>query len=112
MSAVASPPPGVVGVDLPLLTILVLAAVGSAVLLGLGLAAFLRRGSGSYLLIVLALAALAARTAVATLAMTNMMSPTGHHLLEHALDVVLVALVIAAVYYARRVAGAREGSDQ
>jgi hypothetical protein len=33
----------------------------------------------------------------------GMLSPTNHHLFEHGLDVVLVALVVAAVYYARTV---------
>jgi hypothetical protein len=32
-----------------------------------------------------------------------MLSPTDHHFFEHGLDVVLVALVVAAVYYARTV---------
>ena len=80
-----------------------LAAVGTAVLLGLALAAFVRRQSRPFLLIVFALVALLARSIVAGLAMTGSVSGGSHHMLEHALDVVLVALVIGAVYYARSV---------
>jgi hypothetical protein len=35
--------------------------------------------------------------------MFGMLSPTTHHLFEHGMDVLLVALVVAAVYYARTV---------
>lgn len=87
--------------SLPLLALIAIAALGSAVLLGLGLGAFVRRRSQSYLLIVAALSALLARSLVAGLSVTGLLSPAGHHLLEHGFDVVLVALVIAAVYTAR-----------
>ena len=87
--------------SLPLLALIAIAALGSAVLLGLGLGAFVRRRSGSYLLIVAAISALLARSLVAGLSVTGLLSPASHHLLEHGFDVVLVALVIAAVYNAR-----------
>ncbi len=89
--------------EVPALLLLAAGALGSALLLGLGLAAFARRGSRSYLLIVLALAALFGRSAVAGLAAANLMEPTSHHIVEHVLDVAMVALVIGAVYYARTV---------
>jgi hypothetical protein len=89
--------------SLPLLAVVTVAAVGTAVLLGLAVGAFVRRQSRPYLLIVAALAALLGRSAVAGLSMTGLFSPVQHHLLEHGLDVVLVALVIAAVYHARTV---------
>jgi len=89
--------------SLPLLAILTLAAVGTAVLLGLAIGAYVRRQSRPYLLIVAALAALLGRSAVAGLTITGLFTPLEHHFLEHGLDVVLVALVIAAVYHSRTV---------
>jgi hypothetical protein len=77
------------------------AGAGSGLLLVLGVAAFARRGSRSYLLVALALAALAARTAVSLSAMFGPL-PTGpHHFVEHALDALLATCLVAAVYYAR-----------
>jgi len=81
--------------------LLALAGLGSAVLVGLALAAFARRRSRPYLLVVLALATLLARTAVAVLSMTWTLSVADHHTFEHVLDVAMAALVIAAVYTAR-----------
>lgn len=89
--------------SLQLLVVLTVAGIGTAVLLGLAIGAFVRRQSRPYLLILAAVAALFGRSAVAGLTVTGTFSPTNHHLLEHGLDVVLVALVIAAVYHARTV---------
>jgi hypothetical protein len=86
-----------------LLVFVTVAAVGTAVLLGLAFAAFVQRRSRPYLLLVAAFAALLGRSLVAGGSMFGMLSPTTHHLLEHGMDVVLVALVVAAVYYARTV---------
>lgn len=86
-----------------MVVVLVLAGLGSAVVSGLALAAFLRRRSRSYLLVSLALATVLARTAIAVWALARPMSANVHHYLEHGLDVVMTALVIAAVYYARTV---------
>jgi hypothetical protein len=80
---------------------LAIAVIGSAALLGLAIAAVLRRGTRPYLLIAAAIGAVFARAAVGGLTVTGVFSATEHHLLEHGLDAVLVALVIAAVYYAR-----------
>lgn len=90
-------------IDLPLLVVLAIAGLVTALLLGLALAAFARRQSRSYLLIALALVALFARTVTAGLTMMDMLSANSHHLLEHVLDVAMAALVIGAVYYARTV---------
>ena len=84
-----------------LLGVVGLAAVATAVLLGLALAAFVRRRSQPYLLIASAVVALFARSVVAGFTVAGAIAPRTHHLVEHALDVVLVALVVAAVYYAR-----------
>jgi len=92
--------------SLPLLAVLALAGTGAAVLLGLAIGAVVRRRSRPYVLIAAAIAALFVRSAVAGLTYTGLFSQAEHHLLEHGLDVVLVALVIAAVYHAR--AGATE----
>lgn len=81
--------------------VLALAGLGSAFVIGLALAALARRRSWSYLLVTLALAALLARTAVATLAMSGLLPPATHHTLEHVLDVAMAALVVAAVFTAR-----------
>ncbi|WP_336360407.1 DUF7471 family protein [Haladaptatus sp. ZSTT2] len=89
--------------DLSLVAVVALASIGGALLLGLALAAFLRRQSRPYLLVALALAALVARSVVAALAMTGTVDTNVHHLLEHGFDVALVALVIGAVYYARTI---------
>lgn len=87
--------------SLPLLAAIALATVGTAALLGLAIGAFVRRRSRPYLLIVGALAALLGRSAVAGVAAVGLVSLAEHHVLEHGLDVLLVALVIAAVYHAR-----------
>jgi ABC-type sugar transport system permease subunit len=92
------------GSDPWLVVVLSLAAVVTALLAGLGLAAFLRRRSRSYLLVTLAIVTLFARTAVATAAMLGLISASPHHLIEHGLDTLMTVFVVAAVYYARSVA--------
>ena len=89
--------------------LLALAGVGSALVLAVALAALLRRRSRSYLLVTLALATLLARTAVAALSFTGTVEAGSHHLFEHGLDVVMAALVIAAVYDARTVRATARG---
>ena len=74
-----------------LLILVTIAAMGTALLLGVAFAALVRRQSRPYLLL------------VAAFSMFGMLSPTTHHLFEHGMDVLLVALVVAAVYYARTV---------
>ncbi len=90
--------------SLPLLAVITVAAAGTAVLLGLAIGAFVQRQSRPYLLIVAALAALLGRSAVAGITIVGLFSRAEHHLLEHGLDVILVALVIAAVYHSRTIA--------
>jgi hypothetical protein len=79
------------------------ATVGAAVLLGLAVAVFVRRRSRPSLLLAAAFVALLGRSAVVTFSALGVLSATDHHVFEHALDVVLVALVVAAIYYARTV---------
>ena len=96
-AAHALPPP-----DPVVLATHLLAGVGSGLLLVFGVVAFSRRASRSYLLVVFALAALAARTGVSALAMFGPLGPGVHHFAEHALDALLATCLLAAVYYARR----------
>jgi hypothetical protein len=95
--------PGIGVTSVGLLALTGVAAVGASVLLGLAIAAFVQRRSRPYLLIVAAFLALLGRSAVVGVSMLGVVSPANHHLFEHGLDVVLVALVVAAVYYARTV---------
>lgn len=107
MTGVLVVPCHVVSTATPTLLVAVsLAALGSAIVAALGIAAFVQRRSGSYLLVALALTAILARSAVAVLTIGGVMPFGLHHTTEHALDFVLVALVLAAVYYARRVESA------
>lgn len=93
---------GVHGPDLATVVVLTLAAASTAVVAGLGIAAFVRRRSRSYLLVALALSALVARTAVGVGAYVAFLGADAHHLLEHGLDVAMAALVVAAVFLVRR----------
>lgn len=88
--------------DALLALLLALAGLAGAGVIGLALAALVRRQSWPYLLVTLALGTLLARTAVAVATMWGRMGGTTHHLLEHTLDVVMAGLVIAAVLTARR----------
>ncbi len=87
--------------SLALTLALLVAGLGGSVVVGLALAAFARRRSQPYLLVVLAVLALLGRTVVAGLSLSGTLAPGTHHLAEHTLDVAMVALVIAAVYTAR-----------
>ena len=91
-----------------MLLLLATAGLASAILLGLGLAAFARRRSRAYLLVVLALSALLTRTVVAVGAEAGVLSVSLHHLAEHGLDVVMAALVVGAVVYARTAVPGRD----
>ena len=87
--------------SLGLTVVLLVAGLGAAGILGVAIAALLRRRSTPYLLVALAIATILARTLVAGAALQGAFAPTDHHLLEHGLDVVMVALVVAAVWTAR-----------
>ena len=86
-----------------LTVVLTLGALGSVAVLVLALAAFRRRRSLPYLLVALAVAALATRAVVGALTMGGYLGSATHHVVEHGLDVAVVALVVGAVYYARTV---------
>ena len=76
-------------------------AFGGAAILGLALAALVRRRSWPYLLVALALGTLLVRVAAGAVYVQGTLGSDTHHLLEHGLDIVMAALVIAAVVFAR-----------
>lgn len=81
--------------------VLAAATLVSGTLVALALAAFARRQSRPYLLVVLALATLLARSALGVLTVEEFIDIAFHHLLEHGLDVVTVVLLVGAIYLAR-----------
>lgn len=89
--------------DVALPTVLAITGIVSLAVLGLGVVAFAKRRSRSYLLIAMALGTLVGRTLVGGLAMDGMVSMELHHLVEHMLDGVMAVLLLAAVYYARTI---------
>ena len=86
---------------LALPSVLVLAGATSLIVVGLAIVAFAQRRSRSYLLIVLALTTLLARTVTGGLMVGELLPAGTHHLMEHALDGVMAVLLISAVYFAR-----------
>ena len=85
--------------------LLVVGGLGAALVAGLALAALSRRRSVPYLLIALAVLAVLSRAVVGVVSLQGGLDPGTHHLVEHGLDVVMVALVVAAVVLARRATG-------
>jgi type III secretory pathway component EscS len=77
---------------------LVLAGLGTISLFVLSVVAYWRRLESRYLLITLALGALATRTIVGWGTVFGLVPMTVHHLLEHTLDFLIALLVIYAVY--------------
>ena len=84
-----------------LLVLLILAGLAAAVLVSLGLFAFSRRQSRSYLFIVLALGTLVCKAVAGGFTFVDVFPANLHHLIEHGLDLSMALLLIAAVYYAR-----------
>ena len=84
-----------------LLGLIVLAGLAAAVLVSLGLVAFSRRQSYSYLLVVLALGTLLCKALAGGFTIVGILPTDLHHTVEHGLDFVMALLLIAAVYYAR-----------
>ncbi|WP_254538811.1 DUF7471 family protein [Halomarina litorea] len=80
---------------------LVFAGGGALLLVSLATGAFIRRRSRPYLFVMLALGMLFVRTIVGTLVIAGVVASDPHHFLEHALDLALVGLLLAAVGTAR-----------
>lgn len=87
----------------PILFVLLVAGLGSGLVVSLALAAFARRRSPSYFLVTLALSTLLTRSLLGVLFVDGALGPPQHHLLEHGLDAVGVLLLFGAVYAARTV---------
>lgn len=86
--------------DLPesLLVVLALATVGTGVVFVLALAGYHRRRSTPYLLVVIAVAAIFARSIVGFGTLYGYVPMGTHHLLEHGFDFLIAVCVLAAVY--------------
>lgn len=67
----------------------------------LSFVAFSRRRTISYLLIAVAFFTILGKTSLGLAYLTGSVNADMHHSFEHSLDVVMVALVLTAVYYAR-----------
>jgi hypothetical protein len=67
----------------------------------LSFVAFLRRRTISYLFISVAFSTFLGKTSLGLTYLLGRMNAEMHHSLEHSLDVVMIALVLTAVYYAR-----------
>lgn len=85
-----------------LLVVLLLAGVGTTALFLIGLAAYRRRRSRTYLLITLALGTLVVRTVVGLGTVFGVVPMGVHHLVEHTFDFLIAAVLLAAIYYQRR----------
>ena len=100
--------------DWHLALLLVLSGAGSLLVFVLAVAALRRRRSLPYLLITAAIGALVARPLVATGAVLGYVPMDAHHTVEHLLDVVIAAFLIAAIVAVgsieRGVGAGREGS--
>jgi hypothetical protein len=83
-----------------LLAVLAVATAATATLFLVGLAAYRRRGTPSYLLLTLALGLLVARSLVGFGTALELVPMPVHHLVEHGSDVAIAVLVLYALYRA------------
>lgn len=81
--------------------IITVATLGSSALVVVAGMAYLRRRSWSYLFITVAIGMLVVRSVVGLFALGGPLQIGTHHVLEHLLDVVAIALLFAAIYVAR-----------
>lgn len=84
-----------------MLGILVVAGLGSGVLVALSFTALVRRRSWPYFLVTLAIGSLMLRSFLGVVMVGGYLSPDIHHLLEHFLDVLTIVLLFSAIYVAR-----------
>lgn len=97
---------GIVGVsflEAPALLhlVVVLTVIATGLLAAVALIALSRRRSAPYLLVAMALVALASKAVVGLFALGGYMDAATHNLLEHGLDLVVAVLLIAAIVEAR-----------
>ena len=81
---------------------LLVGGIGAGLVVGLAVAALVQRRSAPYLLLALAVLAIFLRTLVGAISLQGILGAAPHHLAEHLLDVVTVALIIAAIVAGRR----------
>jgi hypothetical protein len=87
----------------PALTLaLLVGGLGAGLVLGLAIAAAAQRQSVPYVLLALAVLAIFLRTVIGVVSLQGLLGAGPHHLAEHLLDVVTVALIIAAIVVGRR----------
>jgi hypothetical protein len=83
----------------PLLAgVLVLATLGTVVLLGLSITAYRRRGTRPYLIVSVVLALLTGRTLVGLGTVFGAVPMVPHHLIAHTIDLLTAALLLYTVY--------------
>lgn len=81
-----------------LLAIIILAAIGTGVLLLISALAYRRRGSQRYLLITIAIAALFARSLIGIGTVYGQVPMFLHHFLEHTLDFFIAMIILYTIY--------------
>lgn len=91
---------GTSGIGMTSLFIL-LGGLASAGLMTVGVLAFARRRSRSYLLVVFALGTLVAKAVVGAAAISQQIPFAQHHMIEHGLDFATAVFLFVAVYLAR-----------
>ncbi len=84
--------------SLAVLLVVLVAGIGTGVLFGVSLLAYVRRRTTQYLLVCLAVGALWARSIVGAGTVLGYVPMTIHHLVEHSLDFCIAAVVLYAVY--------------
>ena len=84
--------------SLPLLALIVAAAVGTGVLFATSLVVYTRRRSTQYLLVCVAMGALWFRSIVGAGTVLGYVSMPLHHLVEHGLDLFIAVVILYAVY--------------
>lgn len=82
-------------------TLVILSGIASLALAIIGIQAFRRRRSLSYLLVAAALVVLAIKAFMGGLTVIGIVSLGAHHVIEHGLDLLMALLLIGAIYAAR-----------
>lgn len=83
----------------------------SVLFAAMSLLAYFKRRTVSYLLVAVAFSTFLGKTSLGLAYLTGRMNVDTHHSLEHSLDVVMMALVLVAIYYARTRERRTLGSD-
>lgn len=89
------------GDPLAVSTLVLLSGIVSGALAVVGILAFYRRRSPSYLLVAAALVVLAAKAIVGGLTVVGVLGLRLHHIVEHGLDLLMALLLVGAIYVAR-----------